>query len=1070
MTTLHTRSLPWLALAALVAFTGCPEVPPADPLPTAPTITTFSSSAATVAAGDKVTLSWKVENATSVKIDEVKLGTVSGVSGNEGTVEVAIGDDSLFVLTARNDRGASDTAVVTVRVGEAEGEVRLSALPDTVNAGEAVTLVWSAPGATTVTLTAAPGGAVDVQGQAASGAVTVAPTANTTYTLTAGGRTATATVSVRPTLLTFGASALSADAGSTVTLSWTTANATRVQLTAPGRGTLVDETDAAKVAAGSFDDVLPTEVDPGQLFPYQLTVTGAGLTLTDAVVVSINGNPAVLTFTGPAKSRAPDAGALPDGGAGPTTIRLAWTTREAASVSLSANGAEFYRAPQGQLAAGSLDLPAPAVDTTFVVTARGARGGEATKSLDVDVVGKPTLTVTATPGTVAAGAPVTFSWTGADIATIAVLERGFGGVYSGTGNTGMAELLPNADTTWDAVASNGVGDTTTASASVTVTSPITLTIADQGTLRSGQTATVSWVAPGTPSIVGVAHEFVDTRAMSTGFDDISMTGTKLDLTAGGGNWAAIDTPFRTVLFGRAVGERILVSRYGYLTFSGELNPTNSADEALPNTRLEPWSVAPYWDSLTLGSGIYWQLKQVGGQQQLIVQWVMTTAVYQAKLYASGQIDFEYQTVPTTIGGRTGVVGGRPSQTVVGTPAATTGLTFFGPRPSPLQVRVTEPGTIGGYLDIGGRLLRLSSPVDVVSANQLVVNEVMASSTFGVPGQWLELRNGRDTAVDLAGWTVGLADGGAATLSGSAPARSVFVVGASTDRALNGDAGVQVAVPDFDLTGLANVALSRGGVHQTVSVGGDAGVAWVFDPGPFLGTASTRCTATQAFGGQLGSPGTDTGCSFPYALSSIAPGYYDISSSGTPLVVSDFDDEIAVVTLAASPFPYFGSARTSVQVSTNGFVTFDTAPASSGNYMSSSTPSTTDSNLLLAIFGDDCSSNVLFADSQVYSKRVAPGEDPYAAAPHWIIQWHHWSHYTTVGTSADDLNFQIKLFDDGTIEYHFAKMRSQNSSAYGSGSSAVTWIENAGGTAALSINAQATTPGLSPYSAFRFVPR
>ncbi|MFZ5439677.1 MAG: hypothetical protein ACOZQL_06695 [Myxococcota bacterium] len=1070
-TTLRTRSLSWLALAALVGLTGCPQVPPADPLPVAPTITSFSASAATVTAGDKVTLSWKVENATSVKIDDVKLGTVSGVSGNEGSVEVAINDESLFMLTARNDRGASDTAVVAVHVSAAAGQLLLSALPDTVNAGEAVTLVWSAPGASAVTLTAAPGGAIDLQGQGATGSVTVAPTTNTTYTLAAGGRSATASVTVRPTLLTFGASALSADAGSTVTLSWTTANASRVQLSAPGRGTLVDETDAAKVAAGSFDDTLPASVDPGQLFAYQLTVTGAGVTLTDSLVVTINGNPAVLTFTGPSRSRAPNAGALPDGGTGPTSIRLSWTTREAASVSVSANGAEFYRAPASQLASGSLDLPAPEVDTSFVLTARGARGGVATKTLDVDVVGKPTIALTAAPGSVAAGTPVTVSWTGTDLDTVALVERGFGGVYQGTGNTGMAELLPNGDVTYDAIATNGVGDSVTASANVTVTSPITLTV-DQGTLRSGQQASVTWTAPGTPSIVGVAHEFVDVRAMSTGFDDISMTGTKLDLTQGGGNWGSINTPFRTLFFGRPVGDSILVSRYGYLTFSGALNPTNSSDEALPTAKLEPWTVAPYWDSLTLGSGIYWQVKDVSGQQVLIVQWVMSTATYEAKLYASGQIDFEYQTLPTTIGGRTGVVGGRPSQTVIGTPAAGTGLTFFGPRPSPLLVRVAEPGPVAGHLDIGGRLLRLSTTLDVVKPDELSVNEVLAASPLGVAGQWLEFRNGRERAVDLQSWTVSLGDGGTAALSGTVPARGLLVVGASTDPALNGDAGVQVAVTDFDLSGQANLVVSRGGPHQTVSVsGGDAGTAWVFDPGPFVGTATTRCAATASWAaGFFGTPGSDTGCGFPFALSSTTFGYYDISTSGTPLVRSDFDDEINVVDLTPAPFPWLGTARTSVQVSTNGFATFDTAAASSSNYMSITTPSTSDSNNMLSIFGDDLSDNLLFADAQIYAKRVAPNEDPYAAAPHWIIQWHHWSHYASLGTSADDLNFQIKLFDDGVVEYHFAKMRSQTSLAYGSGSSAVTWLENATGTAALRINVQATTPGLSPYSAFRFVPR
>jgi hypothetical protein len=101
------------------------------------------------------------------------------------------------------------------------------------------------------------------------------------------------------------------------------------------------------------------------------------------------------------------------------------------------------------------------------------------------------------------------------------------------------------------------------------------------------------------------------------------------------------------------------------------------------------------------------------------------------------------------------------------------------------------------------------------------------------------------------------------------------------------------------------------------------------------------------------------------------------------------------------------------------------------------------------------------------ERVAQGVDPFAAAPHWIVQWSHFSH---VGLD-DDLNFQIKLFDDGAIEYHFGKMLSSSFIAYGSGSSTVTWLENETGTQALTINAlSSNNPGLSPQSAFRFSPR
>ena len=89
-----------------------------------------------------------------------------------------------------------------------------------------------------------------------------------------------------------------------------------------------------------------------------------------------------------------------------------------------------------------------------------------------------------------------------------------------------------------------------------------------------------------------------------------------------------------------------------------------------------------------------------------------------------------------------------------------------------------------------------------------------------------------------------------------------------------------------------------------------------------------------------------------------------------------------------------------------------------------------------------------------------------------MQWHHYSFFTFIISStslADDYNFQVKLFDDGVIEYHYQQMASVTSAQYCSGRSAVSWLEGTSGTA-LTINAQSSNPGISPRSAFRFVPR
>ena len=71
---------------------------------------------------------------------------------------------------------------------------------------------------------------------------------------------------------------------------------------------------------------------------------------------------------------------------------------------------------------------------------------------------------------------------------------------------------------------------------------------------------------------------------------------------------------------------------------------------------------------------------------------------------------------------------------------------------------------------------------------------------------------------------------------------------------------------------------------------------------------------------------------------------------------------------------------------------------------------------------------------------------------------------------DELDFQVKLFDDGVIEFHYGRMASGSYTRRATGINTVTWLENPAGTQALVINARSVTPGISPHSAFRFSPR
>lgn len=1056
-----------IALLGLVglALAGCPQVPSPDPLPTSPSIASFTASAGQVAAGGTVTLTWRAENATSIRIDELSLGQVSGVAGNEGTVEVSVGTDSVYVLTVRNERGASDSAIVSVKVNGAAREMLLVAVPENIASGQSASLAWNAPGASSVTLTAAPGGVVDIGNQGAAGTVVVSPAVTTTYTLTADGRTRSVTVNVAPEITTLVATVVSGDGGSFIHVAWATSGATRVTLAGTGRGQLTDVSDAAQVAVGSFDEPLPTAVDPGQYFTYELTATAGAGTTRRTVVLAVPGNPAITSFTAPSVARFADGG----------VVTLAWQTLEAASLSISVGGVELYRAPAANVATGTLQLPTPPTDTEYVLTARAARGGEATASRLVDVVGLPTVTLEATPGTATAGDPVTLSWSGTHLRNVTIREVGYGGVFSATGmqDTGSTTVTPGRDTTYVIDVNNGLGDTATATAQVTVTGGVVLTLSETGALRQGQNVAVSWTAPsGSADITGLPHTTVDVRAGSTGFDDISTTGTALSFTTAS---ASIVTGFRMPLFGTLVGETLQVTQYGFLGFT-EINGTNNLPEPLPSPYIEDLVIAPYWYAMSAAS-VRWQLKTAGNTQVLIVQWDTTAVSVQTKLYATGQIDFEYRTLPSTGTASVGITGRVAGQTIVAPgPAVGQGFTFFGPRPSPATIPVWEESALIGHLALpSGQLLRVGTTIGpVVRPGELVVNEVMANSAAGINGQWAELRSTRTTPLNIDGWSLGLPDGGALPLSGTVPPRGVLVVGATTDVALNDNAGVQVAVPNFDLTGVASLTLQRAGVASTVPLATGAGVALTNSAGPFRYSSTTpapgdqRCAATSGYGalGQLGTPGVDSHCGFAYDLTQLQEGFFDISNLGTTLTSTSFDSVSFNLDFSSAPVQFFGAPRSSAVVTTNGFVTFEST-ASTTAYLAAD-PATAAPNLLVAAFAGDLSSTTTLG-GKISVFRAAAGVDPFAAAPHWIVQWTHYYYYYCDDA---DLNFQIKFFDDGVVELHYGKMLSTSATqcAVDSLASVSAWLENAAGTQALSVNSRALTFAIRSHTAFRYTPR
>ena len=141
------------------------------------------------------------------------------------------------------------------------------------------------------------------------------------------------------------------------------------------------------------------------------------------------------------------------------------------------------------------------------------------------------------------------------------------------------------------------------------------------------------------------------------FVDISSTGTLLTFSGTDDGAASVTLPFGFSFYGETK-TTALVSTNGYLTFGGD--GTDFSNDPIPNTTDPNDFIAPFWDDLEVnatahpGSGAW---AQDMGDGRFIVQWRNTrlgdpagsapTLSFQAVLFSSGEIRFQYQQVSST---------------------------------------------------------------------------------------------------------------------------------------------------------------------------------------------------------------------------------------------------------------------------------------------------------------------------------------------------------------------------------------------------------------------------------------
>ncbi len=315
-------------------------------------INRFQANPTRIRAGEVVTLTWDIANATEAEITP-GLGKVDARSGQS---TVTPDQTTTYRLTARNANGeASET--VTVIVERPEPRIlRFQATPVTIQAGGVSTLGWETENADTVTISGV--GAVN-----RSGSTTVSPASTTTYTLTARNRfgevSSTVTVTVAPVqmprIVRFQANPIEILAGEQSSLVWQVENATEVTISGIGR----------------VEPQGSSSVSPPDTATYTLTARNAAGEVSATAVVSVVKPVKILNFVA-------DPSATKKAG---DPVVLRWTTENATEVVITGVGSVPVN--------GTMTVN-PAQNVTYTLIAYGKRSSaEAFVQVTVGPAGTP---------------------------------------------------------------------------------------------------------------------------------------------------------------------------------------------------------------------------------------------------------------------------------------------------------------------------------------------------------------------------------------------------------------------------------------------------------------------------------------------------------------------------------------------------------------------------------------------------------------------------------------------------------------------------------------------------------
>jgi hypothetical protein len=1068
----------------VLVLVGCSQPPKPQPVPLPGRVISFVAAPSMLSApGEKTTLKWETADATSVSLEQVGKGPLAiDRTAGSGSLEVTLAIDSLFVLSARGAGGTdSVTAFVKVKGGAQSGMV-FDAVPRMVTAGGSTTLVWSAPGATAVTIQETGGAMIELGGQLESGSVRVTPGRSTSYELNADGRKLSVEVAVGVEILSF-----TADPGplpgQMVTLKWETRGASRLTLTREGVSTaLLTETDAQKIRSGTFSEGVPATAPVDGLLTYKLQLEQGTLSTTRTLVVRIGGSAKVDQL------RVPDYVRI--GG----TLVAQWKTSGGERLELWVDGVLVYLAPDAATVAdGNLAITAGTSGTVKVkVKVSNSRGSVAELEKTTAIIGAPVLSAFTSDKQViaAGGSPVVLSWNVTNARHLTISESGVvvSESIGPSAETGMATVFPNrASTTYTLNADNGAGETIApASLNVTVTTPGGLVFGSK--VPGGGTSLVTGhTITGGTTLVGLPN--VKKNAVGDAFIDISSTGMPSDVT-GDSTPSLVDIgPFVTRLFGHAVSSNtVSISPDGFLVFSASTQAGPLTPSVPIGTQLFPLAIAPLLkDQILLSdSRVFWQVDTIGDEKRLIVQWTDNAlysdesmrSTYEAQIFTRGKVVLAYSKVNATSFGF-GVVNSTETETLAPSVAPVAGdvFTYFTEvaLPAPVKVEI-EPYAALVKVPMGW--------VEVVGSGLLTPGQIATTELNPRPdstvtdGEWIELTNYTNDPFDLNGWVLDLGGGVTHAISTSVviPANGRIVLAQRADlgrpdAGVNADYSYGTASPAFlmnDVSGSLTLTTSGTAYSKFVWNGAtlvDAGISVQGDaPNPKRvyanGAAQASCPGTAG-----GTPGAANPVCFPYALTQLDAGSFEaIADAGTAIVLGDAGtsatDEKSYAVALTSPVKFYGHDVSTLYVGTNGWIT--ATPTTLALPGSRTLPAAGAPNSSIAPFWADLICNPT-PGAGLFTLRRDPDGSAGTGDEYTIVSWENWRVYG----ETQSLNFQVKFFDSGNIEYHYGAMTATSGTSH-LGSLSTSWLEDRFGTSAAPINLKSSTaPGIHPNTGFRF---